>query len=166
MLKKSLLDDDVEQGHDSNAVGNPLLDSEDLRDNSSSYGAISDKNAEVYTGGTYVIAPFKLNATMLFLLLGLMAAIIYLVVQTIAAEQYGNGVYAAPIVMTTAGPVQGFSYDYMDKYRPDVASTQMVAWRGIPFADPPIGELRWRAPVSPQSWASESSFGAPPLQVS
>lgn len=41
------------------------------------------------------------------------------------------------LVTTTNGPIYGLLEDDMCKYL------------GIPFAAPPIGELRWRPPVVP-----------------
>jgi para-nitrobenzyl esterase len=47
-----------------------------------------------------------------------------------------------PLVRQTAyGLVEGIEYD---------AST--YAWLGIPYAKPPVGELRWRAPKNPDPW--------------
>jgi len=34
----------------------------------------------------------------------------------------------------------------------DSASSGTYAWKGIPFAKAPTGELRWKAPVDPESW--------------
>lgn len=31
-------------------------------------------------------------------------------------------------------------------------STGTLSWLGIPYAEPPVGELRWRAPVTHQPW--------------
>ncbi len=42
---------------------------------------------------------------------------------------------------TTSGAVVGF-----------VGAYDSHVWLGIPFARPPLGELRWRAPEPPQSW--------------
>lgn len=45
------------------------------------------------------------------------------------------------VVTTTYGQVSGFSPD-------DTA----WAWYGIPYAQPPLGELRWKPPVEPNAW--------------
>ena len=44
------------------------------------------------------------------------------------------------IVQTTYGPVLGFVDEGMQKFL------------GIPYAAPPVGELRWRPPTSPHPW--------------
>ena len=44
---------------------------------------------------------------------------------------------------TAYGPVQGIDLS---------ASSGTYAWKGVPFAKPPVGALRWKAPVEPDSW--------------
>jgi para-nitrobenzyl esterase len=34
----------------------------------------------------------------------------------------------------------------------DSAATGTYSWKGIPFAKPPLGPLRWKAPVDPDKW--------------
>lgn len=44
-----------------------------------------------------------------------------------------------------------------------VATEKVVAFKGIPYAAAPTGDLRWRAPAAPASWSQPrdgSSFGA------
>jgi para-nitrobenzyl esterase len=49
----------------------------------------------------------------------------------------------ATIRATSYGMVQG-SWD---------ATTDTYSWKGIPFAQPPVGALRWKAPVAPAAWS-------------
>jgi len=53
-----------------------------------------------------------------------------------------NGVCAAPslVVQTQYGKVSGFATD-----------THQI-WKGIPFAAPPVGHLRWKPPQPPTPW--------------
>ena len=46
---------------------------------------------------------------------------------------------------TTFGRIQGVD---------DSAGTGTYAWKGIPFAKPPVGALRWMAPVDPDPWTT------------
>ncbi|QBK06375.1 carboxylesterase/lipase family protein [Hylemonella gracilis] len=34
------------------------------------------------------------------------------------------------------------------------ASEGLYSWKGVPYAQPPVGALRWKAPADPQAWAS------------
>ncbi len=54
-----------------------------------------------------------------------------------------------PLVrQTTHGAVEGLAVESMIEDQP----MQSYAWLGIPFASPPVGELRWKAPRPPGSW--------------
>ena len=62
------------------------------------------------------------------------------------------GIQAAedPLVRHTIyGDVAGLAVETAIEDEP----IQTYAWLGIPFAKPPVGELRWRAPQPPESWA-------------
>jgi para-nitrobenzyl esterase len=46
-----------------------------------------------------------------------------------------------PTVVTRSGPVRG-------------TGTEVVVFKGIPYAAPPTGDRRWRPPVSPEPWTT------------
>jgi para-nitrobenzyl esterase len=54
-----------------------------------------------------------------------------------------NRSYRASIQQeTTSGDICGF----------ELEPTQVLAWYGVPYAAPPVGQLRWRAPVPADKW--------------
>ena len=60
---------------------------------------------------------------------------------------------------TAAGKVEGVD---------DSARTGTWFWKGIPFAKPPVGALRWRAPAAPEPWSGirqATKFGNACLQI-
>ena len=70
-----------------------------------------------------------------------------------AAAQSGG---TSPVVATTSGQVRG-----------TVLPSGRSEFLGIPFAQPPVGELRWHAPVPPKPWTEvrdAKKFGAPCAQ--
>src|SRR5690349_2147085 len=48
---------------------------------------------------------------------------------------------AGPVIKSEQGKVQGLIVN------------DVVVFRGLPFAAPPVGELRWRAPKPPAKWS-------------
>jgi len=56
-------------------------------------------------------------------------------------EKNATLVYEQGLVQTTEyGKVQGLKED------------ETLIWRGIPYAKPPVGSLRWKAPQNPEAW--------------
>jgi len=55
---------------------------------------------------------------------------------------FGYGCTTESLVVETAhGPVRGVA-----------AQAETWSWKGIPFAKPPVGSLRWKAPQDPDPW--------------
>jgi para-nitrobenzyl esterase len=60
------------------------------------------------------------------------------------------------VVQTTAGRVRG------------TRDGELLAWRGIPYAAAPVGDLRWRAPKPVEPWddvRDATEFGPVPSQI-
>ncbi|KAL1985877.1 hypothetical protein VTN96DRAFT_7255 [Rasamsonia emersonii] len=58
-----------------------------------------------------------------------------------------------PVINTKYGPVQGAASEYRDG---------VTVYKGIPFAAPPTGENRWKAPSAPAPWSdvlNATTFG-------
>ncbi|HEY9785652.1 MAG TPA: carboxylesterase family protein, partial [Candidatus Obscuribacterales bacterium] len=68
----------------------------------------------------------------------------------------GQKTTARPIVSTNAGPILGRSEGQTDVYR------------GVPYARPPLGHLRWQPPLPPVPWTAirdAGSYGPACIQV-
>ena len=68
-------------------------------------------------------------------------ALVALSLQTSVAFAHGKHAVST-VVETEYGSVQGVEVEGFD----------VIAWKGLPYAKPPLGELRWRAPQNPDSW--------------
>lgn len=71
----------------------------------------------------------------------------------------GEGAVSGGVVRTTYGPVSGLR----------TADGAVEVFAGVPYARPPVGELRWRPPVPPQPWTAvraATEFADVPVQPS
>lgn len=93
-----------------------------------------------------------------------MAGVLAALALGISPHSYGDDLAAAsrarslPLVLTQSGPVQG-------RYSPDGS---VRVWLGLPYAAPPVGELRWRATRPHPAWAQPlqaDHYGSPCAQI-
>lgn len=66
------------------------------------------------------------------------------------------GLALGSVVTTTGGALAG------------VDDGAVSEWRGVPYARPPVGDLRWRAPAAPATWLGvrdATSFSPPCVQA-
>ncbi|MGH9563581.1 MAG: carboxylesterase family protein, partial [Terracidiphilus sp.] len=83
-------------------------------------------------------------------------ALISTVLSPLSPGQVANTQGQSYAVATTAGQVRGLA-----------RATGGAAFFGIPYAEPPVGDLRWQAPEPIKPWAGvrdATSFGAPCAQ--
>ena len=83
--------------------------------------------------------------------------IVILLLLSLPALSLAQSLRASTVVSTQQGPVAG--------HRDSRFST--LVWLGIPYAQPPIGPLRWKAPKDPNSHAQTieaNSYGSPCFQ--
>ncbi|XP_019614098.1 PREDICTED: cocaine esterase-like [Branchiostoma belcheri] len=66
----------------------------------------------------------------------------------------GSGVLDAAVVSTTYGDVRGSEFMTSGVVGNAVVD-RVFTFKGIPYAAPPVGDLRWRPPEDPVSWTSE-----------
>lgn len=85
----------------------------------------------------------------------------------------------AVVLLSGCGATQTASHDAGGQLEPGVVETTLGAvqgqldgatysFKGIPYAAPPIGELRWRPPQRPEPWGqlrSAAEYGSPCTQV-
>ena len=70
------------------------------------------------------------------------AASLFTLVASLPASAQGPSPLAEPVVHISGGAISG-----------EVLPTGVQSFLGIPYAAPPVRELRWRPPASPEGWA-------------
>lgn len=79
----------------------------------------------------------------------------------IAVMAFGAGVRAQDLCVTEVETSSGLVRGSREK------ETDTCVWKGIPYAAPPVGNLRWKAPQPAPSWSGvleATEYGSPCLQ--
>jgi para-nitrobenzyl esterase len=74
---------------------------------------------------------------------GILAVLLAVAATSVVVPPAASAHESAAVRRTTLGLVRG-----VDESR----TTGTLSWRGIPYAEPPVGALRWHAPVAHRPW--------------
>ena len=129
---------------DGDAVANPLLH----RSGHSECGERKSLRLEADSSprADHKQSSFSMNFGIAVVGASVAILVIFLVIAAAdKATQYGSTVQDPPVITTTSGPIQGKAYT-------SNSSIVMEAWMGIPYAEPPVGDNRWKAPIAKAAW--------------
>ncbi len=73
---------------------------------------------------------------------------IFIVTALILTQAWAGDSHEA-VVMTLYGKLKGY------------VSQDVIIWKGVPYAKPPVGDLRWRAPLAPDQWSGVRDASLP-----
>jgi para-nitrobenzyl esterase len=76
------------------------------------------------------------------------------VARPVARAAQASACSSGTTVQTTSGPVCGISYPAGISATGIVAQTSFNQWLGIPYAAPPVGQLRWQPPQPSPPWTT------------
>lgn len=74
-------------------------------------------------------------------ILGMFILVAFVASFSTVASVHAKARKGEPVVQTKDGLVQGFQDSY-----------DTLVWKAIPYAAPPVGDLRWMEPVDPEHW--------------
>jgi para-nitrobenzyl esterase len=77
------------------------------------------------------------------------------VARPVARAAQASACSSGTTVQTTSGRVCGISYPAGTSAAGIVAQTSFNQWLGIPYAAPPVGQLRWQSPQPHQRWTTK-----------
>lgn len=94
-----------------------------------------------YKDGLVTVFDSSRKHQLKFVSLGVLLALGSMPQVALAQQQPNPGLPEAPVVHAPAGPVQG------------ITNKGVYEYLGIPYAEPPVGPLRWRPPQPYPAWS-------------
>ena len=135
------------ESQDNDAVSNPLLNSSgsNVLAERKKFGSL-DGEALASSSPLYERKNFKVNLALF--IIGAIIVSLTTFAAIVMKDIATTGDHGPVITLQNGSPVKG--YTYISNYSDII----IEAWKGIPYAEPPVGDKRWKAPTRKQPWIS------------